>query len=526
MTTAAPERLLAIARQLAATGDVAGLRGIRDQLRSAESRRHAIRHAARYSADPVTWVTERLGQTVWSKQAQIMEAVRDHRKIAVRSGHGVGKSHVAALTGSWWIDTHPPGEAFVVTTAPTFPQVRAILWRYIRRIHRVGGLVGRVNQTEWLIDDELVAFGRKPADHDESAFQGIHARYVLVIIDEACGVASQLWIAADALATNTDCRLFAIGNPDNSSSHFRQVCRPDSGWHTIRISAFDSPNLTGEPVPPRVAQSLVSREWVEEKARDWGVDSPLYQSKVLGEFSDDAPNKVVRFSDLSARRISPDTPCPADDLLPVELGVDVGGGGDETVIRERRGRVAGREWTARTDRPETIAPMVLAAIRDTGATSVKIDSIGVGFGLVGELRNAAANGLHTARIVAVNVAAASSEPKVYANLRAEIWWEIGREGSADPDGWDLSGMDNADTTIAQLTEPTWDLDAKGRIRVEPKKDVIARAGRSPDNADALLLAYYRGQRGDTTTAPAGTLPTSSPSPLAGAGFGSFSSLPS
>lgn len=444
-----------------------------------------------YAADPIGWVKGKLKQVVWSKQRQILESIRDNRKTAVRSCHGVGKSHIAATAACWWLDTHEPGTAFVVTTAPTFRQVRAILWRYIRRMHRLGKLPGRVNQTEWHLGDELVAFGSKPADHDESAFQGIHARYVLVIVDEACGVPEQLWVAADALTTNTDCRILAIGNPDNPASHFKKVCAGGSGWNVIGISAFDSPNLTGEDVPVEVAQALVSQEWVEEKRREWGEDNPLYLSKVLGEFASDHPNQVVRQSDVSVCRQAADEPVPADDQLPVELGVDVGGGGDETVIRERRGRVAGREWRALTDRPEQIAPMILAAIKTSGATRVKVDSIGIGFGVIGELRNAADRGEHDAHIDAVNVAEASSEPDKFINLRAELWWEIGR-GLSEQHGWDLSAMENADTTVAQLLEPRWDVDAKGRIRVEKKDDVRARLGRSPDNADALLLAFYGG----------------------------------
>ncbi|MGH3382677.1 MAG: hypothetical protein ACRDP6_48910 [Actinoallomurus sp.] len=459
--------------------------------RAIEARAQAVRLAA----DPVAWVGDRLGQTVWSKQREILAAVRDHRRTAVRSGHGVGKSHVASLAVCWWLDIHPPGSAFVVTTAPTGAQVKAILWRYIRRAHKAAGLPGRVNVTEWHIDDEIVAYGRKPADHDESAFQGIHARYVLVVIDEACGIPGQLWIAADALTTNRDCRILAIGNPDNPASEFRKVSTPGSGWHQISISAFDSPNLTGEQVPEDVALALVGREWVEEKRTEWGEDNPLYRSKVLGEFSMDAPNQVVRQADVASCRIALDTPYAPEELLPVELGVDVGGGGDETVIRERRGPVAGREWKAHTDRPEVIAPMVLNAIRESGATRVKIDSIGVGFGLCGELRNMASQGLHSAQIVAVNVGSASSDPNRFFNLRSEIWW-MARE-LAERRGWDLSSMDNADATVAQLLEPQWNPDASGRIKVEPKDDVIERLGRSPDNADALLLAFYAGT--DATT---------------------------
>ncbi|WP_225840305.1 hypothetical protein [Streptomyces sp. NK08204] len=480
-------------QQLVRAGDTKALKQIREQLQTKVDRRNLKQRTRLYQHNPTGWVEERLGQVVWSKQREIMLSVRDHRRTAVRSCHGVGKSHTASLVASWWLDTHPPGEAFVVTSAPTFAQVRAILWRYIRRVHRRGKLAGRVNQTEWHMEDELVAFGRKPADHDESAFQGIHARYVLVILDEACGIPEQLWVAADALTTNTDCRILAIGNPDNPASHFRKVCVPGSGWHVIGISAFESPNLTGEEVPDDVAQALVSRGWVEEKATEWGEDNPLYKSKVLGEFSEDAPNKVVRASDVAKCRIDPEKRATAADLEPVELGVDVGGGGDETVIRERRGRRAGREWRAHTDRPEKIAPMVVAAIKESGATAVKVDSIGVGFGVIGELRNAAGRGEHSARIVGVNVGEKSSAPDKFKNLRAEIWWELAR-GLSERQGWDLSQMENADTTVAQLLEPLWEVDAQGRIFVEPKDEIRKRLGRSPDNADALLLAFYSGAR--------------------------------
>ncbi|MEU3851730.1 hypothetical protein [Streptomyces sp. NPDC029554] len=493
MTTPTRDQVEQQIAELVRAGDTKALKQIRDQLQQNVDRRNLKQRTRLYQDNPVGWVQQRLNQVVWSKQREIMLSVRDNRRTAVRSCHGVGKSHTASLVASWWLDTHPPGEAFVVTSAPTFAQVRAILWRYIRRVHRRGDLAGRVNQTEWHMEDELVAFGRKPADHDESAFQGIHARYVLVILDEACGIPGQLWVAADALTTNTDCRILAIGNPDNPASHFRKVCQPGSGWHVIGISAFESPNLTGEHVPEDVAQALVSRGWVEEKATEWGEDNPLYKSKVLGEFSEDAPNKVVRASDIAKCRIDPETK-PADaDLEPVELGVDVGGGGDETVIRERRGRRAGREWRAHTDRPEKIAPLVLQAIKESGATAVKVDSIGIGFGVIGELRNLAGQGKHSAQILGVNVGEKSSQPDKFKNLRAEIWWEIAR-GLSERQGWDLSAADNADTTVAQLLEPLWEVDAQGRIFVEPKDEIRKRLGRSPDNADALLLAYYSGAR--------------------------------
>jgi len=179
--------------------------------------------------------------------------------------------------------SHEPGEAFVVTTAPSWPQVRAILWREIRRAHRAGKLPGELNQTEWLLDGELVAYGRKPADYDEHGFQGIHARFVLVIIDEACGVPAGLWTAVETITTNENSRILAIGNPDTPLSQFKRSA--DSGlWNVITIDGLQSPNFTDEPVSDSLRELLLSKVWVEERRQEWGEDSPLWASKVRGEF--------------------------------------------------------------------------------------------------------------------------------------------------------------------------------------------------------------------------------------------------
>jgi hypothetical protein len=69
------------------------------------------------------------------------------------------------MAACWWLDAHKPGEAFVVTTAPTGMQVKAILWRYIGRMHEEHNLPGRTNQTEWYLGNELIAVGRKPSDY-------------------------------------------------------------------------------------------------------------------------------------------------------------------------------------------------------------------------------------------------------------------------------------------------------------------------------------------------------------------------
>ena len=105
-------------------------------------------------------------------------------------------------------------------------------------------------------------------------------------MDEACGVPKSIFDAVDSLATNENARVLAIGNPDDPASHFAQICKPGSGWHVITVSAFDTPAYTGEKVPEELLPLLVSPEWAAERKLRWRVTSPIYQSKVLGEFPD------------------------------------------------------------------------------------------------------------------------------------------------------------------------------------------------------------------------------------------------
>lgn len=457
----------------------------------AELDRQAQRAAAP-PAPPGQWAA-RHRIHLWSAQQAAAASVEAHKRTVVRAGHAVGKSYLAAVLAGWWIDTRP--DAMVVTTAPTYDQVHGILWHEIRALHRRLKLPGRVlDSDEWKVGGVQAGIGRKPpdaaagSDFDPSTFQGYHrSGGVLVILDEACGVPEWLWNAAETITTSDNSRILAIGNPDNPGSHFFRVCQPGHpGWAQHKISIFDSPNFTGEPVPAAVADALVTPSWERDRRDEWGADDHKYISKVLAEFPSDHPRQVISVADLLACQFP--EPRTAAELLPVELGVDVGGGGDETVVRERRGIQAGRQWCLRSDQPQDISRLVLHAIRESGATSVKVDSIGVGFNVVGELRNAAARGEHAAQVHGVNVGEASSDPAKFVNLKAELHWQIGRVGSQRRE-WDLSVMEDRDRTTAQLLAPRYEYDVKGRVKIEKKEDLIARIGRSPDQADALLLAF-------------------------------------
>lgn len=454
----------------------------------------------RYLSHPEDWVRDKLGDTLWSRQREIMEAVRDYRHVAVHSCHESGKSWTASRVVCWWLDSHPAGTAFAVTTAPSSSQVRAILWREINKAHmkaenRGAPLLGRTNQTEWWIGKEMIAMGRKPRDYSSEAFQGIHQRYVLVVIDEANGVPSDLWDAAETLVANESGRILAIGNPDDPSSSFAEACKPGSGWNTIHIGYKDTPNFTGEYVPKAVAEQLIGPTWVEERRAKWGENSPLFVSKVEGNFPESVADGVVPWSWVLAcqQEEGPHVwlPDPKRDLN--VLGVDVGAGGDKTVIWHRRGNRAMESWEDHSNDPEVVTGAIMRRIRERRATVVNIDIIGIGWGVAGLLRREIeqAHLDWPCAVYGVNVATEAKDKAHFLNLRAELWWDVGRENSR-LHRWDLRNV--PDDTVAQLIASKYQTARSGLIQIEKKDDVRQRIGRSPDDADALLLCFYEPPR--------------------------------
>lgn len=447
-----------------------------------------------YLHDPDGWATQRLGVESWSIPRLIRESVRDNRHTAVPACHESAKTHTAASIAAWWLDVHPVGEAFVVSSAPTNPQVTALLWRDIKAMHMKAGLRGRITlDARWFMDDQLVGFGRKTADETDpnkamQAFQGVHARYPLVIIDEAGGIPKWLFDAADSIAANDNGRVLAIGNPDDPTSHFAELCRPGTKYNVLPISAFDTPAMSDEPVSESLLDLLISKTYVDELAA-LGEDTHLYQSKVLGQFpdvSDDAlfpPRFILRAQTQDL---------PGDDgnggTARGGYALDVARfGTDKTVLYRNRGGVIRLvKEIAKNDTEET-ADFVEETLAAHGSGAhhmpVVVDGVGVGAGVVDKLRR---RGFRA--VIDFN---GGTKPLTrgrrykYVNRRSEVFWAL-REGMEDG----TVDLDPADKELAaQLGRIKFEILTGDYIRVETKQEMRKRGVKSPDRADAASMAY-------------------------------------
>lgn len=430
--------------------------------------------AASASRDPVTWAVQH-GVELWSKQREVMASVREHRRTAVRAGHGVSKSFTAALLAAWWVTTHPVGDALVVTTAPTQAQVSAILWGELRRLHARLDLPGTIGlDNVWRVGSQTVAIGRKPADTDEVAFQGLHARHVLAILDEAAGLPDALWDAVAGVVTSDTSRQLAIGNPDSRGGRFERCFEPGSGWNPIHVPVTESPAFTGEAVSADLLAVLPSPAWVEDARAQWGENSPQYASRVLGNFPEADENALVSWRQIGAAQARR----PVGPPLPVLLSVDVARfGGDSTVIALRTGWAVKVLHSARGWATTETAGHLTRLSRELGGLAVVVDDTGVGGGVTDLLNE---NGVYVLPFIG---AAAASDSAAFANRRAEAYWRVRQAMEAG-----LLSLDPGDAALArQLARQRYSLDSKGRVLLASKETLRAKGEPSPDRADAVSM---------------------------------------
>ncbi len=444
--------------------------------------------------DPALFCRSVLGVSPWQKQIEVLQALRDHDRVAVRSGHGTGKSFIASCAVLWFLFSFYASK--VVTTAPTWNQVRNILWKEIRTLYdnALFPLGGVMLSERLFLGDNAFAVGLSTDTADR--FQGYHSEHLLVILDEAPGVRPEIWEAAETLLTGRIGKILAIGNPTSAAGRFYECFDEGSGWARIRISCFDSPNLDHEGLYPK----LVGRRWIEDRKTDWGENSVLWRTRVLGEFPDEEGSFLVPRGWLL------DTQQPAQELkntnenetaMPpqkerakiIRMGVDVARHGEDATVFLIRDdtRILHDEEQNGWDTMQTCGRVVqLMNEYGISPTDIAIDDTGLGAGVTDRLKE---QGYQVSAIVA---ASRADDPAHYINKRAEMFWRL-RE-VLNPNCERRLVIDQAHETLRkELTSITYEIASTGAIRISEKTKLRAMISGSPNHADALALTYANKQ---------------------------------
>jgi len=439
----------------------------------------------RWREDPVAFCVEVLGvDGIWPGMVEMLEAVRDHKETAVAGCHDSTKTFTAACLALWWVSCFYPAK--VITTAPGGRQVSGVLWTVIRELYNnaripIGGVMAP-KAPEWYLDESCFMLGFSTKEDAGSAgatrFQGFKSPNLLVILDEAVAIEAGIWMALSGIATKDHCRVVAMANPTDPASEFAKCWRKTSGWHTINISAFDTPNLlAGEIVHPYTPTPA----HIERVRGKYGEGSPAWDARVLGRFPSTTVDTLISLADISAA-------CQRDPVGgELSIGVDVARFGDDlTTIYVVRGdevifveEYQGRDTVFTAGR--TIEVAREHDLEQYRAHMISVDDTGLGGGVTDHLRACGWS------INPENFGSKAKDEETYANRRSELWAGM-RDWLRDVAA--LSGLtqDQRRNLEADLPGTKYEYRPDSRIILEPKKSMKKRLGHSPDHGDALALA--------------------------------------
>ena len=395
---------------------------------------------------------------------------------ATASGHGVGKSAQTSWVINWAMSTRPHLNG--VVTANTGPQLDTKTWRELAVWHK------RLINAHWFKwtatrffhvehPETWYVAALKNNEHNAESFAGLHAKYVLVLYDEASAIPDPIWEVTMGAMTTPGAIWLVYGNPTRNSGQFRECFRDGGLWHTRQIDSRTC----------RMTNKKLIARWIEM----YGEDSDFVRIRVRGIFPRAASNQFISAEPvkqamervLDPRRFSPYTNI---------LGVDVARFGDnESVIARRQGPKVHplKAWVGLT--PLELATKVadearaLKLAQPHTPVRICVDETGLGTGCVDRLRELRDQGQLDAEIVGVLVGVPATNARAYLNVRAELWGQM-RDGLTRPD----ADLPHDPVLERQLVAMEYGLTPRhNQIQLANKDDLEE----SPDRADAVALTY-------------------------------------
>lgn len=454
-------------------------------------------HPDQFIVDCFDWKD---GQGPAPYQLEIARKLFKYRRIAVRGPHGLGKSALASWLVLWFALTRDGEDWKIPTTASAWRQLTKYLWPEIRKWSRrlKWDLIGRKkfadNREMFTLNLRLEtgeAFA--VATNDSESIEGAHASSsrkgrggIFYIFDEAKVIPEATWDSAEGAFSTDDGNTFwlAISTPGEPRGRFYDIHQRKPGyrdWNVRHVTLLEA-----------IASGRISRDWAENRKIQWRGDA-RYINRVEGNFAASESDSIIPLSWVEEanerwyaqedrQRNSPD---------PMKrLGADIARYGDDTTVFSK---VFGDyfvriEKHTKTETTEN-AGTLIAYLRKHPECFCMIDVIGVGAGVYDMVKDA----IGESRVAAFNSSVKTdfrdtSGQWGFVDTRSAAWWNM-RE-LLDPKNGHLVALPPDENLTGDLTAPSWKVAGNGKIRVESKDSIRSRIGKSTDEGDAVVIAFW------------------------------------
>lgn len=428
---------------------------------------------------PQAFVREVFNATPDPWQDDVLEVFPHKPRIAMKACKGPGKTCLLSWLCWNFLLTRPHPK--IAATAVSGENLRDNLWTEMATWQARSPLlqetfswhaeriISKEHPETWWMSARAWSRSAKP-EQQGNTLAGLHAPYVMIVLDESGGIPDAVMANAEGIgASAIEWHIVQAGNPTHLEGPLYRACSNERDlWYLVEITADpDNPKRT----------SRVPVQWAREQIQKYGADNPWVLVNVFGQFPPASLNSLIGPDEVNAA-LGRQVPRGAYSFAAKVLGIDVADFGDDrSVVIPRQGLVVFKPLIMRNVNPEHGAGSAARMWMDWNADGAFIDNSGgwaSGWKVV--LRQLGRTPIE------VDFAGKANDPK-YFNKRAEIWFEMCEDikrGLALP----------ADLTeiVPELTTPTYTF--KGdKFMLEPKEQIKARLGRSPDIAEALATTY-------------------------------------
>jgi len=413
-------------------------------------------------------------------QAEVLEelgeqyrAGKNAIKIAIKSGHGVGKSTLLTWIQQWFMTTKAYGRG--VVTANTKPQLDSKTWAEMGVWHNrlVTKPWFRKTATRYYHKDYFDTWFISPiawTKEKSEAFAGTHAKHVLMIFDEASKIDDEIWDVAEGAMTTPGSIWIVAGNPTRNVGRFKDCFDAYAHrWTTFTVDTRES--------------KVADLRWANEIIEDRGEDDDYTRVRVKGEFPRASFFQLIP-EDIVKEAMGKHLHENVYKYMEKVIGCDVARGGpSKTTITKRQGKAVLGIQTMDVEDTNLIAETIMQMDKEFKSDAIFVDATGgYGGGVVDNLHR-----LGCKNAEGIIFGAQAGDTKQYYNKRSEMWdltkkWL--QNGGAIPDDKDLK---------EELIAAEYGFSNKDQLQLERKEDMMEklRNGRSPDKADSLVLTFAR-----------------------------------
>lgn len=446
-----------------------------------------------YYDDPVAFLEDMLDMNCDDWQEEVAADVAGHPKVAVKSGQGVGKTALEAGLIIWFLVCRPYSK--VIATAPTMQQLYDVLWAEISKwldTSKVKNLLTWTKTKVYMVGDSERWFATAKTATKPENMQGFHEDHMLVVVDEASGVANPIMEAILGTLTGEDNKLLLMGNPNRIDGVFYDAFNKDRDkFRTHTVSSRNS--------------KRTSKDNIDMLEAKYGKDSDVVRVRIDGQFPKGALDSFISLEtvELACSKGNHISQSDIELAQMLHIGVDVARfGDDKTVITPRiSAKVFEFRKYSKKSTMET-AGNVIKCCRDymgrfpnIKKCLIKVDDSGVGGGVTDRLNEVVREERLPCTVIPVNNGAVATDG-YYLNLGAQIWGNI-KELLEKNFSSSIQGnqevqieLPHDEEMIKQLSVRKYHMTSKGKIQLESKDDMKKRGIGSPDTADSLSLALY------------------------------------